>query len=70
MAPKAEATNEKLDKLNFSELNLFVLIHTSSRNKNVYTKMKWLQDTSDVKVILRILRKNSLVGGSAQSVVC
>lgn len=34
-APKAQAKKEKLDKLNFSELNICVLVHTSSRNKNV-----------------------------------
>lgn len=68
MASKAQATKEKLDKLIFSELNIFVLVHQEI--KMYYTKKEWLQDTFDGTVIVRILRKNSLVGGLAQSVVC
>lgn len=55
MASKAQATKEKLDKLIFSELNIFVLVHQEI--KMYYTKKEWLQDTFDGTVIVRILRK-------------
>lgn len=38
MASKAQATKEKLDKLIFSELNIFVLVHQEI--KMYYTKME------------------------------
>lgn len=71
MTSKAQATKEKLDKLNFIKLKIFVLKCTSARKKDNTPKWNTCKSHLMGKLYGEIFFFfNSWVGGLAQMVAC